>query len=39
VDGGIPTKYTGEVLDVDENGQEKVVPGLYACGEAASRTR
>ncbi|KAJ6087189.1 hypothetical protein N7467_006103 [Penicillium canescens] len=33
--GGIPTKYTGEVIDVDEKGQEKVVPGLYACGEAA----
>ncbi|KAJ5198242.1 uncharacterized protein N7498_007359 [Penicillium cinerascens] len=33
--GGIPTKYTGEVLDVDENGNDKVVPGLYACGEAA----
>jgi succinate dehydrogenase (ubiquinone) flavoprotein subunit len=33
--GGIPTKYTGEVLTVDENGQDKVVPGLYAAGEAA----
>jgi succinate dehydrogenase (ubiquinone) flavoprotein subunit len=33
--GGIPTKYTGEVLNVDENGNDKVVPGLYACGEAA----
>ncbi|KAJ5118681.1 succinate dehydrogenase flavoprotein subunit [Penicillium atrosanguineum] len=33
--GGIPTKYTGEVLDVDENGNDKVVPGLFACGEAA----
>jgi len=33
--GGIPTKYTGEVLTVGENGQEKVVPGLYAAGEAA----
>ncbi|KAJ5219939.1 succinate dehydrogenase flavoprotein subunit [Penicillium chermesinum] len=33
--GGIPTKYTGEVLSVDENGKDKVVPGLYACGEAA----
>jgi succinate dehydrogenase (ubiquinone) flavoprotein subunit len=33
--GGIPTRYTGEALTVDENGQEKVVPGLYAAGEAA----
>jgi len=33
--GGIPTKYTGEVLTIDENGKDKVVPGLYAAGEAA----
>src|SRR6201990_2663624 len=33
--GGIPTKYTGEVLSVDENGNDKVVPGLFACGETA----
>ncbi|KAL1916031.1 uncharacterized protein VTP21DRAFT_6035 [Calcarisporiella thermophila] len=33
--GGIPTRYTGEVLTVDENGQDKIVPGLYAAGEAA----
>jgi succinate dehydrogenase (ubiquinone) flavoprotein subunit len=33
--GGIPTKYTGEVLTVDEAGQDKVVPGLFACGETA----
>lgn len=33
--GGIPTKYTGEVLTVDESGEDKVVPGLFACGEAA----
>ena len=33
--GGIPTKYTGEVLTVDEKGEDKVVPGLFACGEAA----
>jgi len=33
--GGIPTKYTGEVLTVDEQGKDKVVPGLFACGEAA----
>jgi succinate dehydrogenase (ubiquinone) flavoprotein subunit len=33
--GGIPTRYTGEVLSVDSNGKEQTVPGLYACGEAA----
>lgn len=33
--GGIPTKYTGEVLTQDDNGNDKVVPGLFACGEAA----
>ncbi|KAI1466795.1 succinate flavoprotein subunit [Daldinia caldariorum] len=33
--GGIPTRYTGEVLTVDEKGEDKVVPGLFACGEAA----
>ncbi|XP_063244106.1 succinate dehydrogenase [ubiquinone] flavoprotein subunit, mitochondrial [Bacillus rossius redtenbacheri] len=32
--GGIPTNYKGQVLTV-ERGQDKVVPGLYACGEAA----
>ncbi|KAG2061710.1 minor succinate dehydrogenase isozyme, Sdh1p [Suillus hirtellus] len=33
--GGIPTRYTGEVLTVDETGKDKIVPGLYAAGEAA----
>ncbi|OCH89094.1 succinate dehydrogenase [Obba rivulosa] len=33
--GGIPTKYTGEVITIDENGKDKIVPGLYAAGEAA----
>ena len=33
--GGIPTKYSGEDLTVDEQGNDKVVPGLFACGEAA----
>ncbi|KAJ3258385.1 succinate dehydrogenase flavoprotein subunit [Boothiomyces macroporosus] len=32
--GGIPTKYTGEVIKY-ENGKDVVVPGLYAAGEAA----
>jgi succinate dehydrogenase (ubiquinone) flavoprotein subunit len=33
--GGIPTRYTGEVLTTDDAGNDKVVPGLYAAGEAA----
>lgn len=33
--GGIPTKYTGEVIRVDKDGKDEVVPGLYAAGEAA----
>jgi len=33
--GGIPTKYTGEVITVDKEGKDKIVPGLYAAGEAA----
>ncbi|KAJ7726608.1 hypothetical protein B0H14DRAFT_3002120 [Mycena olivaceomarginata] len=33
--GGIPTKYTGEVLTLDAHGNDTVVPGLYAAGEAA----
>ncbi|KAL0568356.1 succinate dehydrogenase flavoprotein subunit [Marasmius crinis-equi] len=33
--GGIPTKYTGQVLTVHEQGQDVIVPGLYAAGEAA----
>jgi len=32
---GIPTKYTGQVVTIDENGKDTVVPGLYSCGEAA----
>jgi len=33
--GGIPTKYTGEVLMTDKKGKDQIVPGLYAAGEAA----
>ncbi|KAH9857618.1 succinate dehydrogenase [Lenzites betulinus] len=33
--GGIPTKYTGEVITQDKDGNDQVVPGLYAAGEAA----
>lgn len=32
--GGIPTNYRGQVL-THNNGQDKIVPGLYACGESA----
>merc|ERR1712174_186711 len=30
--GGIPTKYTGEVITKGPNGEDKIVPGLYAAG-------
>lgn len=33
--GGIPTNYKGEVLKKGPYGQDEVVPGLLACGEAA----
>eukprot|EP00069_Balaena_mysticetus_P006482 bmy_05096T0 len=32
--GGIPTNYKGQVLK-HVDGQDQIVPGLYACGEAA----
>merc|ERR1712137_357929 len=33
--GGIPTNYHGEVITVDENGNDVIVKGLMAAGEAA----
>ncbi|KAJ1812973.1 succinate dehydrogenase flavoprotein subunit [Coemansia sp. RSA 2598] len=33
--GGIPTRYTGEVLRQTADGKDEIVPGLYAAGEAA----
>ena len=33
--GGIPCNYHGEVIAGDKSDPEKVVPGLYAVGEAA----
>lgn len=33
--GGVPTNYRGQVMSVDKSGTDHVVPGLYACGEAA----
>lgn len=32
--GGIPTNWRGEVI-THKNGEDRVVPGLHACGEAA----
>lgn len=32
--GGVPTNYKGQVL-TRENNEDKIVRGLYACGEAA----
>merc|ERR1712172_225656 len=34
--GGIPTNYRGEALTVDAEGNDKIVPGLYAAGEVGS---
>ncbi len=33
--GGVPTNYHGEVLTLDTNGKDQLVPGLMAIGEAA----
>lgn len=33
--GGIPTNYRGQVITIDKSGKDKIVPGLYAAGEAA----
>lgn len=33
--GGIPTNYKGEAVTIDKSGKDQIVPGLYACGEAA----
>ncbi|NOT68277.1 MAG: succinate dehydrogenase flavoprotein subunit [Methylophilaceae bacterium] len=33
--GGIPTNLHGQVVDQDDTGQNKVVPGFYAIGECA----
>ena len=34
--GGVPTNYRGQVITYDaEKGEDQVVPGLYAAGEAA----
>jgi succinate dehydrogenase / fumarate reductase flavoprotein subunit len=33
--GGIPTKYTGQVVIPEGNNNESIVPGFYAAGECA----
>ncbi|WP_456269925.1 succinate dehydrogenase flavoprotein subunit [Kushneria sp. AK178] len=33
--GGIPTNVNGQALTVDADGNDKVINGLFACGEAA----
>jgi succinate dehydrogenase / fumarate reductase, flavoprotein subunit len=33
--GGIPTNINGQALTQDSEGNESIVPGLFACGEAA----
>ena len=33
--GGIPTNIHGQALTVDADGKDRIIPGLYACGEAA----
>jgi len=33
--GGIPTNWKTEVLTLDADGRDQVVPGLLSCGEAA----
>ncbi|KAL3274461.1 hypothetical protein HHI36_015848 [Cryptolaemus montrouzieri] len=35
--GGIPTNYKGQVLD-HKNGEDQIIPGLYAAGEVASNS-
>ncbi len=33
--GGIPTNVHGQALTVDAQGNDQIIPGLYACGEVA----
>lgn len=33
--GGVPTNVHGQAITVDANGNDKIVPGLYAVGEVA----
>src|SRR5690606_17869249 len=33
--GGVPTNVNGQALTIDADGKDKVIDGLYACGEVA----
>lgn len=33
--GGVPTDYRTHVLNVDKDGNDRIVPGLLAAGEVA----
>ncbi|MFN2328478.1 MAG: succinate dehydrogenase flavoprotein subunit [Chromatocurvus sp.] len=33
--GGIPTNVNGQAITVDAEGNDHIIPGLYACGEVA----
>ena len=33
--GGIPTNWKAQVVTLDESGKDKIVPGLFAAGEAS----
>ena len=33
--GGIPTNVHGQAITQDANGVDRIIPGLYACGEVA----
>ena len=33
--GGIPTNVHGQALTTDADGNDQIIPGFYACGEAA----
>ncbi len=33
--GGIPTNVDGQALTLDNDGNDQVIPGLFACGEVA----
>ena len=34
--GGLPTNIHGQAITLDSNGQDKIIDGLYAVGEAAN---
>lgn len=34
--GGVPTNYKGQAITHSKEKGEKVIPGLYACGESGN---